>query len=75
MEDQENYLVDLLRERGSMTTAEIEKEVSKAKSDCPDGAVKTLMRLKTRGVLEGKMVPSKRGWVWSLKEQNKESPP
>lgn len=69
MEDQENFLVDLLRERGSMTTAEIEKEVSRVKSDCPDGAVKTLMRLKTKGVLEGKMVPSKRGWVWTLKEQ------
>ena len=67
MEDQENFLIDLLKERGSMTTAEIEKEVSRAKSDCPDGAVKTLMRLKTKGVLEGRMVPSKRGWVWSLK--------
>lgn len=70
MEDQESFVIGLLRERGSMTTAEIEKEVSRAKTDCPDGAVKTLMRLKTKGVLEGKMVPSKRGWVWALKDQD-----
>jgi hypothetical protein len=69
-DETENRLLDLLREKGPLTTAEIEREINRIKGSCPDGAVKTLMRLKSRGKVEGSMVPEKRGWVWKVRDVN-----
>lgn len=68
MQNSEQFLIDLLKKRGPMTTTEIEKVVSKEAGDCPDGSVKSLMKLKRKGIVDGKMVVSKRGWVWKIKD-------
>lgn len=67
-DDTEIRLLRLLKEKGPMTTAEIEREFNRKKGSCPDGAVKTLMRLKSRGKVEGSMVPKKRGWLWKISD-------
>jgi len=65
MTDEEKVL-EILREKGEMTTSELEREFNQRGEDCPDGAVRTLMRLKTRGIISGRMDPARNGWVWSL---------
>ncbi|MEA3485512.1 MAG: hypothetical protein U9R03_02270 [Candidatus Aerophobetes bacterium] len=60
--------MELLKRKGALTTSEIEREVSRGTGDCPDGSVKTLMKLRRKGLIEGKMVPSKGGWVWDIAE-------
>ncbi len=57
----------LLGEARELTTGEIENAMMLEGTDCPDGAAKTLMRLKTRGVLKSRLDPSRKGWVWSIK--------
>ncbi|MFO8052018.1 MAG: hypothetical protein R6V01_10045 [Thermoplasmatota archaeon] len=64
----EEKIITLLKEKGELSTTEIEREFNKKGMDCPDGAVRTLMRLKTRGLLVGRMDPAMKGWVWSLKK-------
>ena len=63
---EERKILDILREKGEMTTSELEQEFNRRGEACPDGAVRTLMRLKTKGSIKGRMDPAKKGWVWSL---------
>ena len=63
---EEGKIIEILKEKGEMSTSELEQEFNKRGEDCPDGAVRTLMRLKTKGILIGRMDPAKKGWVWAL---------
>ncbi|HHD15483.1 MAG TPA: hypothetical protein ENK47_02120 [Euryarchaeota archaeon] len=67
MTREEEKILELLSGMGEMSTSEIEKEFSRLGESCPDGAVKHLMRLKSRGLVKGRMDRERRGWVWSLK--------
>jgi DNA-binding PadR family transcriptional regulator len=67
MGDKEEMLLKLLSEKGEMTTTEVEDAIKESGGDCPDGAVKSLMRLKTQGIIEGRIDREKRGWVWKTK--------
>ncbi len=71
MDDEHSESVDmvmkLLTETGELTTGEIENAMMLEGTDCPDGAAKALMRLKTRGVLVSRLDPARKGWVWSIK--------
>jgi hypothetical protein len=67
MGEKEDLIVRLLVEKGEMTTSEVEAAIRGAGSDCPDGAVKSLMRLKTQGLIEGRIDREKRGWAWKAK--------
>ncbi len=60
-------IMKLLTETRELTTGEIENAMMLEGTDCPDGAAKTLMRLKTRGVLKSRLDPARKGWVWSIK--------
>ena len=61
-------ILKILEEKGELSTSELEQEFNRRGEDCPDGAVRTLMRLKTKGLIKGRMDPAKKGWVWSLPE-------
>lgn len=67
MTEEEEKIIEILKEKGEMTTSEIESEFTRKGESCPDGAVKHLMRLKSRGEVSSRMEPSKKGWVWNLK--------
>jgi repressor of nif and glnA expression len=65
---EDEKILEILREKGEMSTSELEQEFNRRGEDCPDGAVRTLMRLKTKGLIKGRMEPAKKGWVWSIPE-------
>ena len=65
MTEDEKILI-ILKQKGELSTSELEQEFSRRGENCPDGAVRTLMRLKTKGLIKGRMDPAKKGWVWSL---------
>jgi len=61
----EEGILKILKEKGDMTTSEIEDNFRAEGIDCPDGAAKTLMRLKGQGRVLGRIDRERRGWVWS----------
>jgi predicted transcriptional regulator len=64
---EEERILELLKKEGELSTTEIEAEFTKKGESCPDGAVKHLMKLKTKGMILGRMDRNRKGWVWSLK--------
>lgn len=64
---EEEKILKILGYKGELSTTEIEQEFNRIGEACPDGAVRTLMKLKTKGLINGRMDPSKKGWVWSIK--------
>jgi predicted transcriptional regulator len=66
-EESEQKVLKFLALRGECTTSEIEDHLRKAGEDCPDGAVKTLMRMKVKGLVIGRMDRERRGWVWAVR--------
>lgn len=67
MTEEEEKITEMLRENGEMSTTEIESEFTRKGESCPDGAVKHLMKMKTKGIVKGRMDREKKGWVWTLK--------
>lgn len=62
-EKTEKVIISLLRERGRMTTREIDKEVQKEK-ECPDSTARLLMKLRHEGKIKGEISVERRGWIW-----------
>lgn len=60
----EERVIVLLRERGKMTSFEIDTFFKDRDEECPDGLVAFLARMKTRGKIKGEVSKEKRGWVW-----------
>jgi hypothetical protein len=67
MGEKDEVILRLLAGKGELTTSEVETAIRGAGNDCPDGAVKSLMRLKTQGLIEGRIDRERRGWVWRAK--------
>lgn len=64
--DAEEYVLKLLKERGSLTTREVELAASTDRRRCPDQTVLFLSKMRSRGLIVGEVSMEKRGWVWSL---------
>lgn len=67
MGESEVKVMRALNGGGEMTTTEVEAAIKASGDNCPDGAVKSLMRLKTQGLIEGRIDRERRGWVWKAK--------
>ncbi|MCU0799462.1 MAG: hypothetical protein MUC62_07305 [Candidatus Thermoplasmatota archaeon] len=67
-EESEHKVLALLRLSGESTTSEIEQHFRSRGEDCPDGAVKVLMRMKVKGLVKSRMDRERRGWVWTVAE-------
>ncbi|MCU0860368.1 MAG: hypothetical protein MUE55_07280 [Thermoplasmata archaeon] len=65
-QEAEDYVLDLLRIRGPMTTMEIEEESAKGRRRCPDRTVIFLTKMKRKGMVHGEVSIERRGWLWSL---------
>ncbi len=65
-EESEQKVLGFLRLMGESTTSEIEDHFRGRGDDCPDGAVKVLMRMKVKGLIKSRMDRERRGWVWSV---------
>ena len=62
----ENFVVSLLKERGRMTTREIEADARKNNSECPDATVRFLNKLRLSGKIKGEISMEEKGWIWHL---------
>jgi hypothetical protein len=62
----ENFVVSLLKERGRMTTREIEAEARKNDSECPDATVRFLNKLRLSGKIKGEISMEEKGWIWHI---------
>lgn len=62
----EDYVLGLLRERGPMTTMEVEKAAASGGRRCPDQTVLFLTKMRSKGLVRGEVSQERRGWLWSL---------
>jgi predicted transcriptional regulator len=65
-EANEEMVLEYIRGSGERTTGEIEEHFRRSGGNCPDGAVKLLMRMKVKGLIKSRMDRERRGWVWYL---------
>ena len=60
------FVVALLKDRGPLSTMEIETFARERHTRCPNQTVLYLTKLMHRGVIHGEVSVEKRGWVWWL---------
>ena len=60
----EEFVKDLLRSKGHMTTKEIETAARGEGKRCPDETVLFLTKLRSKGIIHGEISQEKRGWIW-----------
>lgn len=60
----ESYVLRLLRERGPMTTMQIEELARDQHRKCPDHTVIFLTKMRKKGLIKGEASLERRGWLW-----------
>lgn len=60
----EQFVIDLLRAKGPLSTMEIEKAARKEHKRCPDQTVIFLTKMKKKGLIRGDASMEKKGWAW-----------
>lgn len=60
----ERFVIELLRQKGPLSTMEIEKLARNQHKKCPDQTVIFLTKMKRKGLLKGEASLEKRGWLW-----------
>jgi hypothetical protein len=63
-EEAEEKVISFLRERGRMTSFEIDSHFKDRDEECPDALVTFLARMKRKGKIKGEVSKERRGWVW-----------
>ena len=62
----EKFVIELLRERGPLSTMEIERLARKDHKRCPDQTVIFLTKMRKKGLIRGEASLEKKGWLWTL---------
>lgn len=62
----EKFILELLGKGEPLTVQEIQKAAWASNINCPDELIRLLSRMKVKGLIEGKLSPERRGWVWYL---------
>jgi hypothetical protein len=65
-DEAEEFIIDLLKAKETMTTSEVEAEMRGRGFKCTDGPARVLSRLKFKGVIQGKLSIKNKGWIWWL---------
>jgi len=65
----ERLIVALLRERGPLTTQQIQSSTMSVGVRCPDSTVRFLTKLRMRGTVQGTVDRRRGTWVWWLEGQ------
>ena len=63
-DEAEKFVISLLRERGPLTTMQIEQLARNKHKRCPDQTVIFLTKMKRKGLIKGEASLEKRGWLW-----------
>lgn len=69
-EEAEDWIRQILKENGRMTTEEIQKYNMGQGVNCPDGVVKTLTKLRYKGKIKGELSREAGGWVWWVEDSD-----
>jgi hypothetical protein len=62
--DIEQYILDLLKKEGKLTTQQIKEKTENAGLSCPDEPVRFLNKLRIKGMIQGKISMEHKGWLW-----------
>lgn len=60
----EQFVIDLLKLKGPLSTMEIELEARNGGKRCPDQTVLFLTKMKKKGLIRGEVSVERRGWIW-----------
>ena len=67
--DSDFIIKSILKEAdGPLTTRELQAEVQKVTSFCPSSSVIGLNLLRIAGIIKGKRVEDKKGWIWWIED-------
>ena len=68
-EDSDFIVTSILKEaKDPMTTRELQAEVRKVISFCPSSSVVGLNLLRIAGVIKGKRLGDRKGWIWWIED-------
>ena len=63
--DSDFIIKSILKEAdGPLTTRELQAEVQKVTSFCPSSSIVGLNLLRIAGIIKGKRVEDRKGWIW-----------
>jgi hypothetical protein len=62
----EEFVINLLRTLGPLTTMEIETSAAREGRRCPDQTVLFLSKMRMKGMVSGEVSVERKGWVWSI---------
>jgi hypothetical protein len=63
-EEAEERIIAILKEKGEMTSMQIDSHFKERDEECPDSLVAFLARMRRQGKIRGELSKEKRGWVW-----------
>ena len=68
-ENSDFIVTSILKEAGGpLTTRELKAEVQKVTSFCPSSSVVGLNLLRIAGVIKGKRLEDRKGWIWWIED-------
>ncbi|HEQ78843.1 MAG TPA: hypothetical protein ENN76_01095 [Euryarchaeota archaeon] len=65
-DEAEDFVLDLLKEKGELTTGDIEDYARTLGKTCPDKTILVLTKLRAKGQILGDFDISRRTWVWKI---------
>jgi hypothetical protein len=65
-QEAEAFVLALLRDKGPLTTMEVEQLAHEQGRQCPDQTVLFLTKMRKKGLVLGEVSIERRGWLWSL---------
>ncbi len=68
VQEAEDYILDLLKAKGKMTTSEVYKISQDNGVRCPDETVKFLNKMRLEGKINGEVSIEAKSWIWSARE-------
>ena len=67
--DSDFIITSILREAdGPLTTRQLQTEVKKVTTFCPSSSVVGLNLLRIAGVIKGKRLEDRKGWIWWIEK-------
>jgi predicted transcriptional regulator len=69
-EESLELILSVLRTAGKpLTTRDVEGEIRKRLTSCPDSLPVLLNRLRMKGLVKGQLSPERRGWIWWIEAE------
>lgn len=68
VQEAEEYIIDLLKTKGTLKTAEIYQISQEKGVRCPDDTVRFLNKMRIEGKINGQVSIEAKGWIWSTKD-------